>query len=142
MPRNEVFGMLLGETARSWRNRLDQRLRPLGLSQAKWQVLLHLNMVADSLTQKQLSERLGIEAPSLVRLLDRMEADGWIIRCPSPSDRRAKTIHGTDKAAAVIREIKEIAATLRKELLAGIPGEELAVASSVLTRIKDRANTL
>ena len=142
MPSNETFGMLLGETARSWRNRLDQRLRPLGLSQAKWLVLLHLNMSTDSLTQKLLSERLGIEAPSLVRLLDRMEADGWIVRCPAPSDRRAKTVHATDKAAAVIREIREVAATLRKELLVDIPGEDLAVASSVLHRIRDRANTL
>ena len=142
MSQSDAFGMLLGETARSWRTRLDQRLRPLGLSQAKWLVLLHLNMVTDSLTQKQLSERLGIEAPSLVRLLDRMESDEWIVRRPSPSDRRAKTVHVTDKAAAIIREIKEIAAKLRKELLAGIPARELAVAGTVLQRIKDRANTL
>ena len=103
MADSETFGLLLGETARAWRTRLDQRLRPLGLSQAKWLVLLHLNLAKADLTQRELSARLGIEGPSLVRLLDRMEADGWVERRVSPSDRRAKTVHPTAKAAAKAR---------------------------------------
>ncbi|MEJ2380719.1 MAG: MarR family transcriptional regulator, partial [Gammaproteobacteria bacterium] len=38
----DVFGMILAETALIWRTMLDQRLKPFGLSQAKWRVLLHL----------------------------------------------------------------------------------------------------
>jgi MarR family transcriptional regulator for hemolysin len=142
MADKETFGFLLGETARTWRTKLDQRLRPLGLSQAKWLVLLHLNMARDELTQKELSERLGIEGPSLVRLLDRMEADDWVERRASPSDRRAKTIHLTAKAVKTIREIKRIATKLRGELLGGISAKELATASDVLQRIKQRAEQI
>lgn len=142
MADHETFGALLGETARAWRNRLDQRLRPLGLSQAKWQVLLHLNRAKEDLTQKALSLRLGIEGPTLVRLLDRMEADGWVERRASPADRRAKTIHSTAKAADTIREIKRVAAKLRDELLSGIAAEDLDAASAVLQRIKQRTEQL
>ena len=142
MADHETFSALLGETARSWRNRLDQRLRPLGLSQAKWRVLLHLDRAKDDLTQKALSARLGIEGPSLVRLLDRMEADGWVERRASPADRRAKTIHATAKAAETIREITRVAAKLRGELLSGIPAKDLDTASGVLQRIKHRAEQL
>ena len=142
MATNETFGFLLSETARTWRTLLDQRLRPLGLSQAKWLVLLHLNMAKDDLTQKELSDRLAIEGPSLVRLLDRMEADGWVERRASPNDRRAKTIHLTDKAMETIREIKRIATKLRGELLGDISEDELAMASDVLMRIKQRAEQL
>jgi len=142
MADHETFSALLGETARSWRNRLDQRLRPLGLSQAKWRVLLHLDRAKDDLTQKALSARLGIEGPSLVRLLDRMEADGWVERRAAPADRRAKTIHATVKAAETIREITRVAATLRGELLSGIPAKDLDTASGVLQRIKHRAEQL
>ena len=133
---------MLGETARSWRNKLDQRLRPLGMSQAKWLVLLHLNIASCDMTQKELSEKLGIEGPSLVRLLDRMEVDGWVERQVSQTDRRAKTIHLTDKANAMIVEIKQVAAKLRKELLKDISPEELAIANSVLQRIKQRTEQL
>ena len=142
MAQQETFGFLLSETARSWRTRLDQRLRPLGLSQAKWQVLVHLNMAKTDFTQKELSERLCMEGPSLVRLLDRMEADGWVERRASPSDRRAKTIHPTAKAAETIREIKSIAARLRSELLGDISQQEIDMASDVLQRIKQRAEQL
>ena len=142
MPEQQSFGFLLSETARTWRTRLDQRLRPLGLSQAKWLVLVHLNMSRCELTQKALSERLGIEGPSLVRLLDRMEADGWVERRISPTDRRAKTVHATAKAGRTIRDIKRVAARLRSELLGDIAPEDLAVANHVLQRIKQRAEQL
>jgi len=142
MATSETFGHLLGETARIWRTKLDQRLRPLGLSQAKWRVLLHLNMARDDLTQKELSERLGIEGPSLVRLLDRMEDDDWVERRASPNDRRAKTIHLTARALETLREIKRIAAKLRGELLSGISADELAMVSDALQRIKLRAEQL
>lgn len=142
MAKKETFGFLLAETARTWRTRLNQRLRPLGLSQAKWQVLVHLNMSRSDLTQKELSERLGIEGPTLVRLLDRMETDGWVKRCASTSDRRAKIVRHTTKAVDTIREIKHVAARLRSELLVDISPQELATASDVLQRIKERAEQL
>jgi MarR family transcriptional regulator for hemolysin len=142
MSTTDNLGFLLGETARTWRTRLDQRLRPLGLSQARWLVLLHVNMARNDLTQKELSERLAIEGPSLVRLLDRMEADAWVERRASPSDRRAKTIHLTARAMETIREIKRIATRLRAELLSDITVEELAIVSDVLQRIKQRAEQL
>jgi len=142
MAKKETLGFLLSETARIWRTRLDQRLRPLGLSQAKWRLLVYLEMADCELTQRALSERLGIEGPSLVRLLDRMEADGWVERRLAPADRRAKTIHATARAVDTIRDIDRVAAGLRRELLADIPAQELALVSDVLQRIKRRAEQL
>ena len=40
----EIFGHLLHGTARAWRQKLDQRLKPMGLSQAKWRTLMHLSL--------------------------------------------------------------------------------------------------
>ena len=36
---SETFGQLLHGTARAWRQKLDQRLKPMGLSQAKWRTM-------------------------------------------------------------------------------------------------------
>jgi MarR family transcriptional regulator, transcriptional regulator for hemolysin len=136
------FGVLLGELARMWRARLDQRLRPLRLSQARWLVLLHLARGAEDMVQKELAERIGIEGPTLVSLLDTMTADGWIVRRESNEDRRSKTVHMTDKARAVLPQINAAAAQLRRELLAGIPEEELRQCMDVLRRVKERVETL
>ena len=142
MQANENLGFLLAETARIWRTKLDQRLRPLGLSQAKWLVLLRLHLAKQALTQKELSELLNIEGPTLVRLLDRMEQEGWVERQASTSDRRAKTVHQTEKAQEMTREIKRVAAEVRHELLSGIDTQQLAVTTEVMKLIKQRAENL
>lgn len=135
----EEFGRCVGETARAWRARLDERLAPLGLSQARWLVVLHLDRERGGLIQKELAQRLGIEGATLVGLLDRMAADGWVERRECAHDRRSKTVHLTPKSRAASREIKAVAAQLRRELLAGIPRAELECCFKVLGRIKDRA---
>ena len=89
----ETFGPLLGGTARAWQMKLDQRLKPMGLSQAKWRTLIHLSRAPEPLTQSQIAERTGIEEPTLVSLLHRLEKEGWVMRKNSARDRRCKTVH-------------------------------------------------
>lgn len=133
--RTELLGPLVGETGRLWRYALDQRLQPFGLSQAKWQVLLRLSQ-EDGLIQKDLATRCGIEAPTLVGLLDRMTEDGWITRRESNADRRSKTVHLTAKAQEGIKQIRTTAAALRRELLAGIAPKDVERCIAVLEQIK------
>ena len=97
----ETVGQLLHETARVWRHKLDQRLRPLGLSQARWRTLAHL--ARGHLTQRDLAERIGIEEPTLARLLSRLEDDGWIKRENARHDRRCKTVHLQRKSSAELK---------------------------------------
>src|SRR6476646_2370269 len=107
MPRNSVneFGLLLFGTARAWRTKLDQRLRPLGLSQGKWRTLALLAQGGNKLTQKEIAERMGIEEPTLAGLLNRLQKGGWIKRRESPNDRRCKIIHLQRRSKAVLDEI-------------------------------------
>lgn len=129
------LGILVGETARLWRYALDQRLQPLGLNQARWLVLLHLSR-DNGLIQKELATRVGIEAPTLVGLLDRMAEDGWVTRRESSDDRRSKTVHLTPKAQEAIKQIRATGAQLRRELLAGVPAKDVERCAYVLEHIK------
>lgn len=129
------LGILVGETARLWRYVLDQRLQPLGLSQAKWLVLLHLSR-QDGLTQKELALRVGVEPPTLAGLLDRMAADGWVTRRESSADRRRKNVQLTPKSLETLKRIRATGSRLRRELLAGIPRKDLERCAAVLERIK------
>ncbi len=138
----EQLGAALAEAARAWRARLDERLRPLGLSQARWIILLQLSRHGDGVAQKVLADRVGIEGPTLVRLLDRMTEDGWLERRESETDRRCKTVHLTDKARDVIEEIRKVATALRSELLAGTTPDELETMLRILQQIKDKADRL
>lgn len=133
----EDFSFLIGETARRWRQRLDQRLRPMGLSQAKWRALLHLSL-ANGISQRELSEKLSIEGPTLVRLLDRLSRDGYIERRDTARDRRCKQVHLTRKSHRTIQKIQEAVTELRLELLSGLSEKELRSGAALLRKIRDR----
>ncbi|MFL6622247.1 MAG: MarR family winged helix-turn-helix transcriptional regulator [Sulfurifustaceae bacterium] len=135
---SENLGFLVADTARLWRYALDLRLQPLGLSQAKWRVLLQLYR-EDGMIQKELAGRLGVEAPTLAVLLDRMSEDGWLMRRESNADRRRKTVHLTTKGQEVIRQIRATAAHLRRDILAEIPVKDLERCAAVLEQIKEAA---
>src|SRR5437762_8938634 len=111
----ETFGLLLHGTARAWRQKLDQRLKPMGLSQAKWRTLMHLSLASDPLTQAEIAARLGVEEPTLVTLLHRLEKGGWVARRNAAHDRRCKTVHLGKKANRIITRINTTAAKLRHE---------------------------
>ncbi len=139
--RDDVGSMFM-EIQRHWRSILDKRLRPLGLSQAKWRALLHLSKSKNGLTQTDLAAHIGIETPTLVRLLDRLQKDGWVKRCESPSDRRCKVVRLTAKAAKVIRHISKTAQDLRDELFSGVSRKDLVAVVRVLSKIKARAESV
>ena len=136
---SEPFGLLLHGTARAWRLKLDGRLKPMGLSQAKWRTLLHLSIASSPLTQAEVASRLGIEEPTLVTLLHRLERGGWVTRRNASHDRRCKTVHLGKRAHQVITRINAAAAKLRHELLDDIPPSQLLICMRVLGAIRDKA---
>lgn len=139
MSDDETLGPLLHGTARAWRLKLDERLKPMGLSQAKWRTLLHLSLAGDALTQAEIAERLGIEQPSLVTLLHRLESEGWIIRRSSLHDRRCKMVFLGQRAQRVISQINAAAEKLRHELLENVSAADLRTCVRVLAQICEKA---
>jgi len=139
MSDEERFGPLLHGTARAWRLKLDERLKPMGLSQAKWRTLLHLSLAGDALTQAEIAARLGVEEPTVVTLLHRLEKEGWIVRKASPHDRRCKMVALGRRAKSVISQISAEAEKLRHELMENISVADLRTCMRVLTKIYEKS---
>lgn len=129
------FGMQLAHMSRGWRAELDRRLAGLNLSQARWLVLLHLARFDEAPTQRELAQSVGVEGPTLARLLDSLEAQGLVKRQAVLEDRRAKKIALCPPAKPLIDQIETIANALRVELFEGIDEEELRVCMRVHARI-------
>src|SRR4029077_15688933 len=123
----------------AWRLKLDERLKPMGLSQAKWRTLMHLSVAPGPLTQSEIASRLGIEEPTLVTLLHRLEGDRWVARKHAAHDRRCKTVHLAPRAQRVIEQISAAAFKLRHELLDDISPSELRTCMRVWERIRQKA---
>jgi len=141
MDIQKQFAILLHETARTWRQEIDRRLKDYGLSQSKWRTLLCLDLSHDTLTQSELAHRLGIEDPTLVRTLDRLAKDGWVERKNDPGDRRSKTVHLTTKAHQTLRYIHAAADQVRHALLGNISEKQLQSCIDLFENIKHKAGT-
>ncbi len=135
----DSFGLVLAELAHKWRRLLDQRLRPKGFSQATWRTLFYAHRAKSGILQKDLAIAIGIEGPSLVRLLDVLESEGLIIRRVSSTDRRGKLILLTAAGDRKFQEIQEAADSLREKLLLEIPRDKLALCLEVFAEIEDNA---
>jgi len=117
------FGFLLNDVARLLRTTYDRRVKALGLTRSQWWVLTHLYR-ADGVTQTELAETLEIEKPTLGRLLDRLEAKGWVRRDHDARDRRAWRVFLSDEVEPAMRTMRAIAAEVRRDALNGLAGAE------------------
>ena len=123
-------------TAHEWRLALDRRLRPLGLSRSTWMVLVFVRKL-DSPSQTALADALGIEGPSIVRLVDRLVAEDLVERRVA-ADRRVRTIHLTAKGEALSAEIWRVAGHLRTEIMRDVPLAEVEQTLRLLGSLRER----
>jgi len=113
------FGFILKDVQRLWVRLFEQRLPQLGMTFTHCKVLVFLSR-NEGATQAKLAEVSDTEPMTLVRVLDRMERDGWIERRPDPADRRAYRLHLRPASNPVLAETLRIAEKARNEALAGL----------------------
>lgn len=135
-PARAGFGQLLVHVARSWRRKADAALAACGLSEATAVPLLVLSHLGAGVRHGALAERLGIEGPSLVRLIDALEADGLVTRREDEGDRRAKTLHLTRKGKAQVEKAERILNRVRADLLRHVSEDDLQTTLRVLHAIE------
>jgi MarR family transcriptional regulator, transcriptional regulator for hemolysin len=137
------FGELFISVSHQWRVQLDthlrndERLRPYNLSLAKWRVLLRLHRNPGGLSQRQLAEQVGVEGPTMVGRIDRMEADGLIERRACPNDRRSNIVHLLPTGLSLTPIIEEYAEKVRNAGLQGISEQDLQQCFATLVHIRD-----
>jgi MarR family transcriptional regulator for hemolysin len=133
------LGLLLIRLARIWRRRVDDALAEHEISEAMAHPLRMLSRAGKGVRQGVLADELGIEGPSLVRIIDLLAAEGLVERQEDPTDRRAKVLQITPRGEAKVEEILKVMHKVRAELYGGIPADELATTFDVLRRIESIA---
>ncbi len=136
-PRQQ-FGFRLVTLARAWRRELDQLLAGIGLTDATWTPLIHLEESGDGISQKELAWRVGIDGSSLVRLLDILAGRGFVERRPDPDDRRANRIHLTPAGRAALKDIRRVLHREEAKLLADISDGDLTHLLDLFDRVEAR----
>ena len=119
---------MLLEAARTQLDRLEDALRPVGLSAAKYYVLSQLADAPEPVPLRQLAQEQECVPSNMTTLVDRLEADGLVRRIDDAADRRSKraelTELGREKAAAGAEAVAAVEAAFAESLG---PTERLAL---------------
>lgn len=132
-----IFTANLLSTGRQWRRAVDLALSSHGISEAAAAPLIWIGRLGGGVRQVALANYVGIEGPSLVRLLDQLEALGLVLRKDDPTDRRAKGLWLTAKGEMLAARMEETLDELRGRILANVDKADLEAAIRVLQAFDD-----
>ena len=143
MDRLRNFYFLLKDVARLTARNFERHAAEvqLGLTLAQCRVLVYLQRT-EGISQVRLAYLTDTDPMTLVRILDRMENDGWLERRLDPSDRRARRLYLKPAAQPVLKQIWAIGDRSRNESLAGLEIAERTQLLDLLERVHGNLNTL
>jgi DNA-binding MarR family transcriptional regulator len=134
MDRQRNFGFLLKDLSRLYVQRFEERARSISRTLPQCKVLVRLEH-NEGVSQARLAEISELDPMTMVRIVDRMEADGQLERRPDPDDRRARCLYLTASGRSLLAEVWRLAEETRAEIFAGVARADRDVFMKVLGQL-------
>jgi DNA-binding MarR family transcriptional regulator len=123
--REELF-LNLSRTSAVVGHRIEQGLRPHGLSPTQYNVLRILRGAGPvGLCQYEIGDRLVAQMPDVPRIVDRMVKAGWVDRVRGAKDRRMVMTRLTDRGRALVDELDRTMDELTSDIFVGMSEVEM-----------------
>jgi MarR family transcriptional regulator for hemolysin len=120
---------------RACADHLDERLRAVDGSLWMWLLLRHA-IHTDGPSQRELAELMRIEAPTLVRHLDKLEEQGLVERRRDDTDRRVVRVYPTAAGRSRFERFHAVVSQADDELRDALGERDTATLVRVLTKIE------
>jgi MarR family transcriptional regulator, transcriptional regulator for hemolysin len=92
------IGFIINRTAKTLIHTFEQELRnKFGITFGQWKIIIILANNNDGLSQKEIADKLGLEGPTIIPIIDKLEKDGFVKRIVDKNDRRNNRICLTEK---------------------------------------------
>ena len=138
---NESVGHLMRRIISLVGHSVERELEPSGLTNAQWVPLLKLQMELAS-SVAELARQCDLDAGSMTRLLDRLEAKDLVRRCRSVDDRRVVKLELTAAGRLAAKQIPAALCGIQNQLLAGFSADEWHTLKGYLRRMLDTAQQI
>lgn len=131
------IGFVVYSASKMMQKAFDLELRnKTGINLTQSKVIFALYMQSGP-TQREIADKIGIESPTLVPIIDQLEEDGYVKRKPDAQDRRIKRIYATPKTDSLWDSMMECAAQIRKVSTKNLSEQELKSALGVVKQITE-----
>ena len=134
----EIFGCLfdiLGEIARKRYVAGEKYYAKHGLNHTEGRILRLIQEAQEEISQDELGLQITIDRTNVGRALAKLETAGLIVRCPDPSDKRAKVVKITTQGQALVRRIAKDRSMMLEEFFGNLTKDEAAAAVSLLKKV-------
>ena len=115
-----------------------EMLAPLGLKSCHASYLLQI-CKNPGISQEQLARRIYFNKSSVARQLAVLEEAGFIRRTTSVTDRRVTQLFPTDKAIALLPQIRQVLLDWEDLITQGLSPQEQTALREMLLKLKDLA---
>ena len=133
-PADDSVGYVVRDVHRAFSRSLQAKIAAHGVSMGQWFFLRAL-WDEDGLTQRELSQGVGMMEPTTVTALNSMERRGLVERVRNPHDRRKVNIYLTPKGRSLREVLLPCAAEVSDLATRGIDPADLALAIDLLHRM-------
>jgi DNA-binding MarR family transcriptional regulator len=113
----------------------DAMLKPHDMTMSQGWVLVHL-VRENGLRQSELADRLDVATVTTSKLIDRLEARGYVERRTDPEDRRSNRVYATPQATHLVKVMTKTIFEVDKIANEGIEVADLEVTRRVLARMR------
>ncbi len=120
---------------------VEHALEPCGLTNAQWIPLFKLRY-AGVTTAAELARESLLDAGSMTRMLDRLEAKGFVRRVRSLEDRRVVKLDLTDEGRETAEKIPAVLCQVQNASLRGFERAELDLLAGLLDRMLGNAQAV
>jgi DNA-binding MarR family transcriptional regulator len=131
--RTPFFAVL--HAASTLESRVEEQLTEVGLSLPKLAALHQLSQAGDSLPLGQLADRLACVKSNVTQLVDRLEADGLVVRAADPNDRRSRLAVITDSGKTAYERGIQIQQRAERDIFGALSNEESSALRELLEKI-------
>ncbi len=126
--------LLINHISKAFNDRMRQKTEAMGMSEGMRKILFHLKNNS-KLTQQELAKRCHLSTPAVSVTLQKMEAEGLVLRKHDPDDRRTILLSLTEAGNALDRKVIRTIEETERELLEGISPEELGQLRPILLKM-------
>src|SRR5262245_28902457 len=134
LPHHESDGYLVRHAHRAFQRLLERRIAPYGVTRGQW-YFLRVLWTKDGVSQRELSERVGMMEPTTVIALQSMEKAGLVRRVRSAEDKRKAQVWLTPKARRLKAKLLPLARHITMQARDGVSRAEFELFRDVIRRM-------
>ncbi|MBA9084334.1 DNA-binding MarR family transcriptional regulator [Fontibacillus solani] len=128
---DDCLAFITNRSGKIFAEALENEFRPSRITRSQW-IAMYYIYTNESITQRELADKMAIKEPSVVRLLQKLEFENLLYRSGSNTDKRIKQLELTAKGQQICLALIPTAESFKNYTVRGIPEEDLQTFQRVL----------